>query len=99
MSERALATRTVAVSNAPTTIAQFGFAAADIAAATKAVISARDAGIMVTWSGETVSQGCGHFCGKNASCNVYSAVDVSRIQVIREGTTTASVTITLEIEE
>lgn len=99
MSETALATKSMVVADRSVGIDEFGFSAADLAAATKAVITAREAAIMVTWSGVSATPARGHYCAKNASCNVFSATDVRRISVVREATANAVVTITLEREE
>jgi len=99
MSERALETKSLYVTGRPVKVTEFGFAPENLAAATKALITAREAAVMVTWSGSPVSSSTGHYCGRNASCSVFSAADVKRIEIIREGESTALVTITLEIEE
>lgn len=99
MSERALATKAMVVFDRSTKITEFGFSDADLAIATKAVISTREAAIMVTWSGVPATPALGHYCARNASCSVFSNTDVRRINVIRESTANAVVTITLEVEE
>lgn len=99
MSERGLETKSAIVFDRPAKIIEFGFAPENLEAATKAVITAREAAIMVTWSGSPVSAATGHYCAKNASCSVFSAADVKRIEVIREGSANAVVTITLEADE
>ena len=99
MSERALETKAILVAGRSVKITEFGFSEANLAEATKALITAREAAIMVTWSGVPATTAMGHYCGQNASCSVLSAADVKRVQVISESGANAVVTITLEVEE
>lgn len=62
----AFATKTLAVQNTIKTIADFGFSAAELAAAITATISVRTTGAMATWTGVNPSGTLGHLFAKDA---------------------------------
>ena len=81
----AYATKTKAVQDVALGIAAFGFTAAQLAAARKATISARTAGVMVTWSGAVPTAISGHPIAKDAaSYDLEGNTNINALQRIVE---------------
>lgn len=89
-------TKGLTVSSVAKSLADFGFSAAQIAAATRAYITCRVGGLMCTWSGVTPTSTLGHYCGPNQTLCLDSYGAIELLQVIREASVDAAVTITLE---
>lgn len=77
-------------------IADFGFGAGNLASAKAAVITARTGGVMLTWDGTTPTATLGHYLGANQTLVVFGNANVQNLKLIREASTSADVTITLE---
>lgn len=84
------------VSAAAVGINSWGFSAANLAAAVRAVISARTAGVMVSWDGTDPTSSLGHPVMQNLSISVFGNENIQALKFIREAAADADVTITLE---
>ena len=91
-------TKSATVTNAvkPISHADFGFTAGELAAADRAYVSARTAGIMISWSTVDPSATVGHLIAQNAILEVQGNVNVQNLEFFREAGADATVTITLE---
>ena len=90
------AVSTVSNSAKAVTHGDFGFDAADLAAAQRAYVTARDAGVMVTWSGVTPTATLGHLIAQNGTIEVSGNTNINALSFIREDATDAEVSVTLE---
>lgn len=95
---KSYATKSMTIANAVISIANtnWGWASTDLARANRAVISARTAGVMITWSGVDPTTSLGHPIQTNEWAAIEHQGDIAQIKLIREGSTSAVVTITLE---
>lgn len=95
----AAATKSHAISSSAVPIAAdgWGFTAPVLAAAKRAYITARTAGVMVTWSGTTPTAALGHLVPQNGTLQLDQNANILALQLIREGSTDAVVSITLEV--
>lgn len=76
--------------------ADFAFSNDELAQAARAVITARTAGVMVTWSGITPSASLGHLIATNGTLTIEGNASIQALKLIREAGSDSTVTITLE---
>ncbi len=74
----------------------FGFSSANVSVADQAVITARTAGVMVSWDGTDPTATLGHLIAQNETMIVTGNQKIQALKFIREAAADASVTITLE---
>lgn len=95
---RAFQTKTRTISSTAVLIsdAGWGWGDSDLSLAQRAYVSARGAGVMILWSGVTPTANLGHPVLENATVEIVGNDNIQALQLIREATTDANVTITLE---
>jgi len=95
---RGYQTKSASVTNAVKAVshADFGFTSDELAQAASAVISARTAGVMVTWSGVDPTTTLGHLVAQNGTLRIDGTASIQAFKFIREAGNDATVTVTLE---
>lgn len=76
--------------------ADFDFSAEELQKAVKATVSARTAGVMYTFDGTTPTAVIGHLLAQNGTTTVFGNANIKNLKFIREASTDADVTVTLE---
>jgi len=74
-----------------------GYVAATVADSVRATITAREGGVMFTYDGTTPTADIGHYVGPNQSAVVVGTDNINALKLIREASTSAKVTITVEL--
>lgn len=95
MTRRAISTKGYTVSTTAVTLSDFGFTTSQIDQARRAVVSAINGDINITWDGTTATATLGHPITDGTWASV-SVRGISRLSLIRYSTTDANVTVTLE---
>ena len=98
LTHKALDMNGATVSNTALGISSWSFSAADLAAATRALITARTAGVMYSYDGTTPTATLGHHIAANATVEVIGNAAINALKMIRDDATDAAVTITLETQ-
>lgn len=93
---RAFALAQGTVSSTALDLDAFGFTAAEVAAADKAVISVINNPIMITWDGTTPTVTLGRIVSANDTVTVEGRVSVKRLKMVRQTGSDAEVTVHLE---
>lgn len=93
---KATSMKKTVVSTAVLGISSWGFSAANLASAVRAIISARTAGVMVSWDGTNPTAVIGHPVMQDLSISVLGNENIQALKFIREAAADADVTITLE---
>ena len=94
----AISTKAAAVGGTVVPITGMGFAAGDLAKAQRAVISARTNGAMATWDGTDPTGTLGHLVAKDAAPLVVAGNgSINALKFLQEASSSAAVTVTLEI--
>lgn len=92
-----LETKSASVGAAVVDFEDFGFTDPPTGKPKRAVITSRVGGVMVTWDGATdPTATVGHLCPQDGTIVVAGWTNIQRLQFLREASTTATVTITLE---
>ena len=73
-----------------------GYTAAKVAVATRATITTRTTGLMITWSGTTPSATVGHLVAVNTNFVLEGQANIAALKLIQESGGNAVTTITLE---
>lgn len=73
-----------------------GYDEALVARAVRATITARTGGVMITYDGTTPTATKGHYIGANQTLVLSRTANVGRLKMIREASTSADVTVTIE---
>lgn len=91
-------TKTATISSAAVAITAAGWSwmAGNVALADQATITAHTNPVVVTWDGTTPTATIGLYIAANASVTVRGNANVGNIQLIRSGSSDATVSITLE---
>ncbi len=84
------------VSSSVVSFSSFGFSSSNVTNADQAVITARTAGVMVSWDGTDPTATLGHLIAQNESMTVIGNQKIQALKLIREAAADADVTITLE---
>lgn len=84
------------VSSAAVTVAAFSFTAAHLTASRVATITARTAGVMISFDGTDPTATVGHLVPAGGTVRLSGGSNIARLRLIREGSTDSTVTITLE---
>lgn len=93
---KASSMKKAAVSNSVVGISSWSFDATILGKAVRAVISARTAGVMVSWDGTDPTSTLGHPVMQNLSISVLGNENIQALKFLREAAADADVTITLE---
>lgn len=95
---RAYQTKTITVSNSAITMAAAGWSwtTGYVALADQAVVTAHTQPVCMTWDGTTPTATCGMYLATGATVTIKGAQNVGNIQLIRQGGSDATVSITLE---
>lgn len=89
-----------AVSSTAVAITAFtGYDVTVIKTASRAIITARTGGVMYTYDGTTPTTTVGHYLGANQNVALEGVGNIRALKFIREASTDAAVSITLETDQ